>query len=114
MAETSALPVRPPTVYTFLALVWVTDSSGVESRYVRELTFTVNHHEHFRDDTVDVWVENPRRPQDTFDFRAHPRQGLSGVLAEIHDYMGEQERRAHVDGESHACQVARLKARYGE
>jgi len=39
MTETSALPVRPPTVYRLLALVSVTDSDGVESRYERELTF---------------------------------------------------------------------------
>lgn len=109
MTETSALPVRRPTVYTFTGLVSVTNSDGVEDRYVRELTFVVNHHEHFRDDTVDVWVENPRRPQDTFDFRAHPRQGLSGVLAEVHDYMSEQERRAYADGDTIAQRTARMR-----
>jgi hypothetical protein len=108
MTETSTLPVRTPTVYTLLALVTVTDSSGVESRYERELTFTVTHHEHFRDDTVDVVVENPRRPQDTFDFRAHQRQGLAGVLAEIHDYMSEQERRAYADGDTIRQRAARM------
>lgn len=65
--------------------------------YYREITFTVNHHEHFRDDTVDVVVENPLRPQDMFDFRQAPWQKLTGVLAEIHDYASEQARREWED-----------------
>lgn len=97
MTETSAKPVRQPTVYTMQGLFLVDEGSGAGPIDYRKITFTVTHHEGVQGDTIDVIVENPLRVRDTFDFRVGRRQGLSGVLAEIDDYVGEQRRRARAD-----------------
>lgn len=97
------------TTYRLIGALGVDDRQGLSSTAVRVITFTVNHHEHWRDDTVDVVVENTRRPEDTFMFRVEPgRQGLSGVLGEIHNYVAEQERRAYADGDTIGQRAARM------
>ncbi len=115
-AEPAAVtePTGTSTTYTFITFVGVESRSGPPSRYVRTITFTVNHHEHFRDDTVDVLVENLNRPQDDFGFTAEHRQPLSGVLGEIHGYIEEQERRANEDGESVAQRSDRIRMEAGQ
>lgn len=95
-AITSTAATGRTTTYTMRGLLTVDgdDYGGRRSPlYYRVITFTVNHHEHWRDDTVDEVVENPSRPEDMFGFTALRRQGLSGVLGEIHDYASEQARR---------------------